>query len=163
MLLEDIDTVLDIQQKCYDDAKQESRHSFTSKLLASPLTCFVALRGRKMVGYLVSVPAEAGSPVPLNTQSYPRPSTPNALYLHDLAVDPEVRGAGVAAVLLAPYFLQLQSLGLSYGSLTAVNDSSSFWRRHGFREVTPTGLGIKHLASYGRDAQYMLLRLEQSA
>ncbi len=163
MLLEDIDAVLDIQRKCYDDARQESREAFTSKLLASPQTCFVALRGQQVVGYLVSIPAEAGSPLPLNSQEYSRPAAPNALYLHDVAVDPEMRGAGVAAVLLAPYFLQLRSLGLPYGSLTAVNHSCSFWRRHGFREVTPTGLGVVHLDSYGCDAQYMLLGFEQPA
>ena len=162
MLLEDIDAVLGIQLKCYDPAKQESRDSFISKVLASPQTCFVASRGAELVGYLVSVPAEAGSPVPLNAQDYSRPSMPNALYLHDLAVDPAVRGAGVAAVLLEPYFLQVRKMGLSFGALTAVNNSCLYWRQRGFREVTPTELGIGHLSSYGPDAQYMLLRLEQS-
>lgn len=158
---EDIDAVLDIQLKCYDATKQESKESFLSKLCASPQTCFVALCDHKAVGYLVSVPADADSPVPLNAQSYSHPLKPNALYLHDLAVDPESRGTGVASVLLAPYFMQLRELGFSYGTLTAVNDSRSFWHRHGFCEVTPSGSGADNLVTYGHEAQYMHLRLSQ--
>ena len=160
MLPEDLDAVLEIQLGCYDAEKQESRESFISKLLASPQTCFVALRGLKVVGYLVAVPAVAGSPVPLNAQGYAAPAKPNALYLHDLAVDPALRGAGVASVLLAPYLQQLKNLGLSYGALTAVNDSSAFWHRHGFREVTPTGVSAHHLGAYGHGAQYMLCPIQ---
>lgn len=160
MLLEDMDALLKIQLGCYDEEKQESRESFISKLLASPQTCFVALRGLRVVGYLVAVPAVAGSPLPLNTQGYLAPAKPDALYLHDLAVDPGLRGAGLASVLLAPYLQQLKTLGLSYGALTAVNDSCAFWHRHGFREVTPTGMSTHHLGAYGRGAQYMLLPIQ---
>lgn len=160
MLPKDLDALLEIQLRCYDEEKQETRESFMSKLLASPKTCFVALSGLKVVGYLVAVPAVAGSPVPLNAQGYAAPAKPDALYLHDLAVDPALRGAGVASVLLAPYLQQLKTLGLSYGALTAVNDSSLFWHRHGFREVSPTGISAHHLGAYGHGAQYMLLTIQ---
>lgn len=165
---EDIDAVLDIQLKCYDAAKLETRDAFLSKLVASPQTCFVAVglqpEGvQAIVGYIVSVPADADAPVPLNAQCFSHPVKPNALYLHDLAVDPASRGTGVAAVLLSTYFTRLRETGFSYGTLTAVNDSAAFWRRHGFSEVITSGAGLDDLAAYGSDARYMKFSVDGSA
>ena len=47
------------------------------------------------VGYLVAIPVKAGQPPPLNASTCPVPRDADALYLHDLAVHPDARGAGV--------------------------------------------------------------------
>lgn len=156
MRVDDLAAVLDIQRQCHDAAKQESGESFLAKLRASPQTCFVARAGTRTVGHLVSVPAMHGSPLPLDSPTCVCPAAPDSLYLHDLAVDPAARGLGVAAALLAAYRGRLREAGLAQGSLIAVNDSAGFWRRHGFREVEPAGMGRAHLAAYGQDARYMV-------
>jgi hypothetical protein len=49
--------------------------------------------------------------------------------------------------------------GCSSLALVAVNDSSGFWRRQGFREVNDPALARK-LASYDDAARYMRRDLE---
>ena len=152
---EDIATVLEIQSCCYDETKLESEGAFLAKLNASPASCFIALMAESPVGYLVAVPAEAGCLLPLNSQAYSVPSGANALYLHDLAVHPTVRGLGVAAALIEAYFKSLKQLKLQFACLTAVNESSEFWRRYGFRKVVPINSSSEQMATYGEGAQYM--------
>lgn len=155
MRAEDIASVLEIQSCCYDETKLESEQSFLAKLKASPTSCFVALVPDGLAGYLVAVPAEAGSPPPLNGPSYSVPLTANALYLHDLALHPAARGTGVAVALIEAYFQALKQLKVQFACLTAVNDSKSFWERYGFRAAVPTGSGAGHMETYGEEARYM--------
>ncbi|MDP3249085.1 MAG: GNAT family N-acetyltransferase [Polaromonas sp.] len=155
MRAEDIAWVLEIQSCCYDETKLESAQSFLAKLSASPTSCFVALVSDGLAGYLVAIPAEAGSPPPLNSPTYSVPPTPDALYLHDLAVHPAARGASVAVALIEAYFQALKQLKAQFACLTAVNGSTSFWERHGFRVAVPTGSAAGHMETYGEEAQYM--------
>ena len=96
----DIRSVLAIQSRCYDEAKQESAASFLSKLISPLQTSFVAELGEDVVGYLVSVPVQDCGPLPLHDTDYCLPGQAVALYLHDLAVWPEARSFGVAAALI---------------------------------------------------------------
>lgn len=155
MRAEDMASVLEIQSCCYDETKLESEQSFLAKLRASPTSCFVALVPDRLAGYLVAVPAEAGSPPPLNSPSFAVPPTADALYLHDLAIHPAARGAGVAAALIEAYFQALEQMKAQFACLTAVNDSTSFWERYGFRVATPTGSAAGHMETYGEEARYM--------
>lgn len=155
MRAEDIASMLEIQSCCYDETKLESEQSFLAKLKASPTSCFVALVPGGLAGYLVAVPAEAGCPPPLNGPSYSVPPTADALYLHDLAVHPAARGAGVAVALIEAYFQAIEQLKAQFACLTAVNDSTSFWERYGFRVVVPTGPAFGHMETYGEEARYM--------
>jgi GNAT superfamily N-acetyltransferase len=161
MRLEDMATVLDIQSCCYDATKRESRQSFLAKLEASPTTCFMGLVAEAPVGYLVAVPAEVGSPPPLNSPGYPVPRAANALYLHDLAVRPAARGAGAAVALIEAYFRAVQRSGVRFACLTAVNDSRPFWERYGFQPAASIDSCPGAMATYGENAQYMTLRVQQ--
>ncbi len=155
MRAEDMAAVLAIQSRYYDETKLESAQSFLAKLKASPTSCFVALVPDGLAGYLVAVPAEAGSPPPLNSPSFAVPPAADALYLHDLAVHPAARGTGVAVALIDAYFEALKQLKAQFACLTAVNDSTSFWERYGFRVAVPTGSGAGHMETYGEEARYM--------
>jgi GNAT superfamily N-acetyltransferase len=155
----DIHSVLLIQSRCYDRAKQESAASFLSKL-ASPLqSSFVAELGSEVTGYLVSVPVQDCCPLPLHDTCYTAPNQAGALYLHDLAVQPESRGFGVAAALIKAYMSALRSSNVRSGCLTAVNDSSQFWQHHGFRESLLAGPASARLADYGLGAKFMTLNV----
>ncbi len=153
----DIEAVLDIQRHCYDEAKQESADAFLAKLAASPGSCFVAMLSGKPMAYLVAIPALADAPPPLHSEICELPSTPDALYLHDLAVHPRARGMGLAPALIQAYLAQLVETGLRFGSLTAVNDSMNFWQRHGFEPVDMVAALAHDLTCYGAGARYMRL------
>lgn len=155
MRAEDMASVLEIQSCCYDKTKLESEQSFLAKLRASPTSCFVALVPNRLAGYLVAVPAEAGSPPPLNGPSYSVSPAADALYLHDLSVHPAARGAGVSVALIEAYFQAFEQLKAQFVCLTAVNDSTSFWERYGFQVAAPTGSAAGHMATYGEEARYM--------
>lgn len=154
----DLAAVLGIQSCCYDDSKLESGQSFLAKLEASPATCFIALAAEAPAGYLVSVPAEAGNPPLLNCPSYLAPPRANALYLHDLAVHPEARGIGIADALIEAYFQTLKQSKFQIACLTAVNNSSKFWERYGFR-VNPIDATAEKISTYGMGAQYMSMQV----
>ena len=52
---------------------------------------------------------------------------------------------------------------LSQACLTAVNGSTAFWRRHGFRRASVDDAEAGGLASYGEGAQYMICSLSVPA
>jgi GNAT superfamily N-acetyltransferase len=162
MRAEDMTIVLGIQACCYDEAKLESLRSFLAKIQASPTTCFIALVAGAPAGYLVAVPAEVNSPPPLHGEDYHVPPNADALYLHDLAVHPEVRGSGIAAVLIEAYFQAVRQQGFRLACLTAVNGAGQFWERYGFRAAAGSGADgmASDMASYGAGAVYMSMRVD---
>ncbi|GBG16011.1 GNAT family acetyltransferase [Novimethylophilus kurashikiensis] len=162
MQAEDMAIVLDIQSCCYDETKLESRQSFLAKLEASPTTCFIALVAGNPAGYLVAVPDKAGSPPPLHSLNYSVPPDANALYLHDLAVHPEARGAGVGVALIEAYFQAIKQSKAQFACLTSVNDSSFFWERYGFQRAALANSDSGDIATYGKGAQYMSMRVSES-
>lgn len=157
----DLSAVLAIQLCCHDAARQESAQSFDVKRQASPASCLIASLDGRSVGYLVAIPVKAGQPPPLNGATCPVPPDADALYLHDLAVHPDARGAGVAVALVRAFFDVLGRQGFSQACLTAVNGSTAFWQRQGFRDAAPDAAAACGLASYGDGAQYMSLSLQR--
>lgn len=158
---DDLAAVLAIQLRCHDSTRIESAQSFDAKRRAAPTSCFVARLDGQSVGYLVAIPVKAGQPPPLNGDTCPVPPDADALYLHDLAVHPDARGAGVAVALVRAFFQSAWRSGLSQACLTAVNGSTAFWQRQGFRDATPSVAAGSGLASYGEGAQYMSLSLQR--
>lgn len=152
----DLPAVLRIQAECFDGARQESQQSFQAKLAASPSTCFVAVLGPAVAGYLVAVPADSRNPPALNGRVFEVPRAPDCLYLHDLSVSRRARGSGVADALVEAFLSRLRQLRLPRACLTAVNRSSPYWARHGFQAVPPSDRVFDSLSSYGPDAQYMV-------
>jgi ribosomal protein S18 acetylase RimI-like enzyme len=108
-------------------------------------------------GYLVSVPVPDYAPLALHATTLAPSGAPVALYLHDLAVLPTVRGHGVAEALIRAYLDALTQGELRCGCLTAVNASSGFWQRYGFRVTPLSGPAAECLATYGQGAQFMML------
>jgi ribosomal protein S18 acetylase RimI-like enzyme len=152
----DLVSVLQIQRESFDDATQESHQSFQAKLTASPSTCFVAMQGHSVVGYLVALLADSENPPKLNGDSYEVPHIPDCLYLHDLSVARCARGTGVAKLLIEAFLLVLKQHGLAKACLTAVNNSSSYWERYGFQVVLPAGKVGERVSTYGVGARYMV-------
>lgn len=157
----DLAQMLAIQAVCYTEIVPETRTSLLAKLAASPTTCFVALLNGQIVGYLLSVPWEFSNPPALNAQNCQLPDAPDCLYLHDLAIAPAGRGAGVGQRLVDAFMQTLYASGLCRACLIAIQGSASYWKRFGFEPVAMMQPLADRLETYGQGAQYLCLDLAQ--
>ncbi|MFJ6025200.1 GNAT family N-acetyltransferase [Brevundimonas sp. NPDC092305] len=133
----------------------EDRACFENRLTLNPSGCSVLAGKAGVVGYLIAYPWRDGEIPPLNTWIEALPSDADRLYLHDLALDPAIRGGGHAATAIERLVGQARKDGWPAISLVAVNDAAPFWARHRFEVVESPALAAR-LASYGPDARYMV-------
>ena len=137
----------------------EGRDCFENRLALNPSGCFV-LAGEDEVprGYLVAYPWTQDAAPALNTLIGTIPDDASVMYLHDLALDPAVRGGGWSRPIVERLAAEARSSGWPALTLVAVNDAAPFWERRGFVIVDPAGMTDK-LAAYGAGARYMVRRL----
>ena len=155
MAASDLPAVLAIQAVCYTELTPESKESLHAKLRASPSTCFIASIEGDTVGYLFALPWALSNPPMLNAETCRLPSSPNCLYLHDLAVTPSTRKSGAGRALVDAFLTRLSELELGRASLIAVQNSAPYWERYGFRVVPPSAPLKARLATYGEGVAYM--------
>lgn len=164
MLSCDLAGVLAVQAQAYGDAMLESAATLGSRLTLSPRTCWVAVDdGQTVAGYLFTHPWMLQAPPPIDTALDALPAAPDCWYVHDMALAPHTRGAGVADRLYAAALGEAQALHLPASALVAVQHSQGFWARFGYApaaEVSP--LIAAKLASYGDDAVFMTRALPPS-
>jgi len=150
MQRDDLASVCRIAAACHPDFPEDSRVLAEKQRLA-PEFCFVLADGRQITGYLLAHPWRLGEIPALDHLLEKIPADADCLYLHDLALLPQVRGGGYAAQVLALL------AGSSYKklALVAVNDSEIFWQKQGFITVRPTEIMAKKLKAYNDNALYM--------
>lgn len=120
---------------CVHPAFPEDAVVFEERLRLYPVGCFAFSSGDDILGYAVSHPWRAYDPPALNSRLGNLPPQPETYYVHDVALLPELRGTGAAALVVALLLARARKEELSSASLVAVNGSSGFWERHGFRNV----------------------------
>lgn len=164
MLEGDLDAVIKLQTTCYGLEFHEPKASFASKLLAAPESCWVVPGPSGLLAYLVCLPIDGDRLPVLHSPDWIRSDNPDWLYLHDLAIHPDARGAGLAGLMLQKATELAQAHGLRAMGLIAVQGSVPFWRRHGFEPVVGTAHQISEakLASFGDGATFMLRRTTTS-
>lgn len=151
----DIDAVVEVARLSFPD-HFEARACFENRLALYPRGCFVLSAGDDPAkGYLIAYPWRIGGAPPLNTVVEGLPADPDLIYLHDLALHPDVRGGGVTRAVVERLAEQAAEDGWPAIALVAVNDAVAFWSRLGFVEQPSETLAAK-LASYGADARYMI-------
>lgn len=154
----DIDGVVTVARLSFPD-HFESRACFENRLALSPAMSFVLAGADEAVrGYLFAYPWKGQTAPALNTLIETIPAEADRIYLHDLALDPAVRGGGYTRSIVERLVDQVRADGWTMMALVAVNDATAFWRRMGFNAVTSPELSAK-LASYGDDACYMVREL----
>lgn len=153
----DLNEVLRIQAACFTELVPESEASMAAKLQAAPEHCWVAegAAAGGLLAYLFALPWRAESPPALDAADCQLPEQPDCLYLHDLSVDPQARGSGLAQALVQRFLEGLEASGLSRACLVAVQNSAGFWGRWGFRPVAPSPQLRVKLGSYGAHAAYL--------
>ena len=108
------------------------------------------LGGSKLARYLDNYPF----PYYLVVQSVEElPEECDSLYLHDMAVLPEMRGRGVGELLLRRFEEAARARKLAGSHLVAIQGAETFWRRMGYREKP--GVDMEKLAGYGTAAFLM--------
>lgn len=151
----DIDGVVTVARQSFPD-HFESRACFENRLTICPAMSFVLADADDAVrGYLFAYPWKGQTAPALNTLIEAIPADADRIYLHDLALDPAVRGGGHTRSIVERLVDQVRADGWPVMALVAVNDATAFWQRMGFQAVTAPALAEK-LASYGDDACYMV-------
>ncbi|WP_428503785.1 GNAT family N-acetyltransferase [Roseateles sp.] len=153
----DLAEVLRIQAACFTELLPESEASLAAKLQAAPSHCWVvaATAEPALAAYLFALPWRAESPPALDAAECRLPEQPDCLYLHDLSVDPQARGRGLAQALVQRFLDGLAASGLDRACLIAVQNSAEFWGRWGFQPAPQTPALRVKLASYGPQAAYL--------
>lgn len=124
----------------------EPRAVYAERRDLFPEGCFVLDRGQGVAGYLIAHPWRRGGPPPLGVLMGPLPDAPDCLYLHDLALLPEMRGAGAGA---AAVRMVLDIAAGREVSLMAVNGAETFWALQGFAPVADRALQSRLRRTYG--------------
>jgi len=143
--------ILTIQDKSYQEIGTESLEVLKNKYDASPDTCFVCLSdGNEVLGYLLAHPWSGISP-PKLFEPLPNIENGEYLYLHDMAISPQLKEKGIGSALAKELFEVAQNKGINRVSLVAVQGSESFWSRIGFQVVTEVDI----CSTYGEKSVLM--------
>lgn len=149
-----------IQEVAYRDGLAEDIDILKIKADVSPETCFVCMDDEQQVlGYVLAHPWESEQPPCINqdisdSEEVVTPEQASTLYIHDLAISPQARGAGVAQALIENLLEQAQSFNIDTISLVAVQGMAGFWSKYGFKSMKSDSTD-----SYGDDAQFMVNQL----
>ncbi|HEX8472342.1 MAG TPA: GNAT family N-acetyltransferase [Brevundimonas sp.] len=155
----DLDRVAELAVLGFPD-HFEGRPVFVNRLELYRRGSFVLAAGDELpVGYLVAYPMRRETAPPLNTLMEVIPKDAEVIYLHDLALDPDVRGGGHTAAIVERLAQQAKADGWPALALVAVNDAAGFWMKRGFTTASLSGMAEK-LATYGPDARYMVRPLQ---
>lgn len=131
----DISSIAAIQDSCYDAALYEEDALMSRRLAAQPHSCWVAQNPeQEVLAYLLSYPSLNNKVAPLGSD-FPVYTTPQLLYLHDMAVSPKARGQALAPALLACAEQFARQHGFNCMALVAVQGSVPYWQKQGFEVV----------------------------
>lgn len=152
----DLDGLMQVQKACYGANYMESREVYRSRL-ACPAQCsLVAVQDGVVLAYLAAYASTLGCVTPLHGDFavYPQADT---LYLHDMAVSPNVAGLGLATALFAKMWQNARAWSPRFSALVSVQGSQNYWRRKGYEPHTDlSSENRENLWCYGDDADYMV-------
>ncbi|MEV4276878.1 GNAT family N-acetyltransferase [Actinoplanes xinjiangensis] len=117
---------------------------------AYPATSFVLDTGGRIGGYLLALPYPPGSFPDLHRPEGRAHHSAN-LHLHDIVIDPDLRGCGWGRRLVGHLSALARSQAYRRISLVSVGGTAGFWTVCGFGPHTDVALP----GSYGPDAVYM--------
>ena len=96
-----------------------------------------------------------GPPPALDTllQALPQPTT--AYFIHDITVEPLLRGRKLASMLVPQLIEAARAITVDRMMLVAVSGSEPFWTRMGFHRTADESLQAATRAKYGAGASHM--------
>lgn len=127
--------------------------------------CWVASFGNAseiVLGYLISFScSRKNCPYELGSKHNDNDKL-DCFYIHDVCIRRSAQKKGVASMLIQKARSIAIQKGFNIISLTAVNNSASYWKKHGFKIVPKKEISIaaaKRLSTYPDGAQMMEIRL----
>lgn len=156
----DLTAAAAIQNTVYAPLYREDAQVLGSRIVVAPTCCWGAFgQARELQAYILSHPWPAAAPPPIGQALAAPPPTDN-WFVHDLAIAPAARGAGLGRALVARAADAARALGLRRGDLVAVQGAHAFWSRLGYAAPQPLpGPLAAKVAAYGADARYMTVDL----
>jgi N-acetylglutamate synthase-like GNAT family acetyltransferase len=94
-------------------------------------------------------------PPSLDTYLGALPERPDSYFIHDMTLDSSVQRRNLATELMPEIFRAARGAGLSRIALVAVNGSTPFWSRMGFRRTADESVQELVRAKYDADAIHM--------
>lgn len=131
---------------------------FAEKMRLYPRGCCVLAAGDEIAGYGLAHPWMQHRIPPLDGFLQRLPDAADCLYIHDVAVLPDLRG-GVARAYVAEIEQLARASHIATLALVSVYETRPLWKRLGFQPVTADAALHDKLASYGASATYMLREL----
>ncbi len=144
--------IMRIQNEAYYSIEAENEDVLRSKYLSSPSTCIVCENSAgQVIGYGLAH-AYPCHQVPQPGVVIAETVTSNNLFIHDLAVEKESQGQGLAKVLFN--YLKCLAIQFNYSSLSllTIQSADSFWSKMGFETLTLKSLD----PSYNKNASFMV-------
>ncbi|MCG6495202.1 GNAT family N-acetyltransferase [Kitasatospora sp. A2-31] len=156
----DWDGVVALEERAYAaSGLSEGRAALESRGRASPDTCFALEYRGRFGGYLLALPYPLYRCPDLSRAEAAGPDDPAAapdnMHAHDLVIAEELRGRGLASVMLDHLAGTARARGFATVSLVAVRGSDVLWAPLGYR-ADPS---VELPASYGDRAVYMSMSL----
>lgn len=153
----DLAAIERIQRAAYPHYPCERIEVFADKLARYPTGCWAYETSGTVGGYLFSHPTLLVAPPKFDALLDDLPPEPDAYFIHDKSVVPELRGRGAGRQLLDAAIAHAAALHLAVIALVSVQGSRGYWERFGFAavaETDPTLAAIRR--TYGPQAHYML-------
>lgn len=161
LTLHDVPGLMLVQRACYGDGYIESAEVYARRVENSGQCSLVWEQAGRIGAYLAAYDSVHGKVTPLHGD-FEAAHLPDTLYLHDMAVLPELARQGLAQALVRSVWAAATARGLVQSALVAVQGSQGFWERHGY---TARALEDAHqsqqMAAYGAGAVYMVRKLPQ--
>ncbi|MFD0346690.1 GNAT family N-acetyltransferase [Kitasatospora aburaviensis] len=160
----DWDGVVTLEERAYAaSGLSEGRVALESRGRASPDSCFALEYRGRFGGYLLALPyplyrcpdlslAEAAA---ANDAAADPVALPSNMHAHDLVITEELRGRGLAPLMLDHLAATARARGFATISLVAVRGSDVLWAPLGYRADSAVALP----ESYGDRAVYMSMSL----
>lgn len=142
----------------------ESEEVFAERLARFPRGCRMAVTADGMAGgYAVMHPWHLGRPPALNRLLGDAGMGVDCLHLHDIALLPATRGAGLGRATVDLMRAIMRDEKLPHAALVAVHDSMGYWRNFGFEPWLNQAQELDgYLHSYGQGAIYMSMTASAS-
>jgi GNAT superfamily N-acetyltransferase len=153
----DLDAIQRIADRIHPELP-ERPEIFAEKLALFAEGCFVLAGEAAIAGYAFAHPWHLKQIPPLDTLLHALPPAPECLFVHDVAVLPEARGHGAAAMLVAILTRVAKKHDLPRLALVSVYGSDVLWAAQGFKPAKDKALQAA-LTPYGESAKYMMRKL----
>jgi GNAT superfamily N-acetyltransferase len=154
MLAPDLAAVCDLSTSAHPNYP-ERPEVLAEKFQLFPQGCFTLTEGYDVRGYCFSHPWRKGQPPSLDSFLNELPKDADSYFIHDLTLDASMRRKNLAAALVPDLVRTAQDTRLSRMTLVAVNGSSPFWSRFGFRPTPDASIQDAARAKYDAGAIHM--------